>query len=622
MAESTLSLTRDDVRARVSMMLGYGFGINDADSEELERVDLFLNAGLRRFLNPVTEEGTYDWTFLYPTATYALVAGTQIYNLPDDCMGYLNNDLVITAGGAGTKVTLISLQQLLQKEASEGAANGRPDYAATRVRNVAPTTSAGQRTELLVYPTPDVVYTLTYSYNVQANAAASNTFLFGGQHHSETIVAAVMAEAERYSKVGVDGPPETKWETAYQERLAASVAIDKKIRGRELAMSFPVTDPTYGTYQWLQRGIGKAAQYGADFNTWDHAQERHVDDVIQRGLQQFYTPPPQPGGEGEQPVGHKWSFLRPTANLSFAASTDEYTLPPDFRSMSGEMSYVSGSGKRSLRKVTEEEIRSLISVDGTSTATPRYYAVRPIQTDSVAAQKREIVVYPSPNAAFTVTYRYSVEPKLLTPVANYPYGGVTHADTILASCLAKLHEDNEQYQQSFSVFMQRLAASIDVDREVDKAEATASPETSPVYGTYQWLQRGLGNRAGYGWDSSTWSYEEERQIDYAIQRGLQQFYVHPPAGEGPPHHWSFLRISATHTVAASDDAYDLPADFREVHGAVTFASGTDKRPLKKIGEDEYRTLLASQAESGDPLYYAIRSKTTAQTSAHLREMLL
>jgi len=626
MAESTLSLTRDDVRARVSMMLGYGFGINDADSEELERVDLFLNAGLRRFLNPVTEEGAYDWTFLHPTATITMASGTQEYNLPDTCMGYLNNDLVISSEGAGTKIVLISMQQLLQKKASEGTANGRPDYAATRVKDTVPTTSAGQRTEILFYPIPDASYVLTYSYNVQVDAAASNTFLFGGQHHSETIVAACMAEAERYSKIGVDGPAETKWENAYQERLAASIAIDKGIRDREQAMSFPVTDPTYGTYQWLQRGIGKAAGYGADFNTWDHAEERHVDDVIQRGLQQFYTPPPLPGGEGQQAAGHKWSFLRPTAKLNFIASEFEYTLPSDFRAMSGEVSYVESSGKRSLTKVTEDSIRSQLSVDGTTTAAPRNYAVRARKTESTATQQREMVVYPVPNAAFEVTYRYSVEPRLLTTVANYPYGGITHADTILASCLAKLHEDDQQYQQSFGVFMQRLAASVEVDREVDKADSAASPDTTPTYGTYQWLQRGLGNRAGYGWDSATWSHEEERHIDYAIQRGLQAFYFPPPMptkeGFSPPIKWSFLCPTATVTLVDGTTTYTLPADFSDMSGPVSFAVGDTRRSLAKVTEGEIRSKQSTNSKSGDPSVYCVRAKTTDSTAEQTKEIIV
>jgi hypothetical protein len=87
--------------------------------------------------------------------------------------------------------------------------------------------------------------------------------------------------------------------------------------------SFPISRPTYGTYEWFQREIGVAVGIGANFNQWDHPEVEKVDSVIQRGIHRFY----QPAGTGQRfQRGYQWSFLKPLGTLITSAPYSTGTI--------------------------------------------------------------------------------------------------------------------------------------------------------------------------------------------------------------------------------------------------------------------------------------------------------
>ena len=90
--------------------------------------------------------------------------------------------------------------------------------------------------------------------------------------------------------------------------------------------SWPITAPTFGTYEWFQQSIGKELpELGPNFNGWDHAQTSMVHSLINQGLQQFYHPAISvaPGHRK-----HRWSFMKQEADLTTNApySTGTVTI--------------------------------------------------------------------------------------------------------------------------------------------------------------------------------------------------------------------------------------------------------------------------------------------------------
>lgn len=143
-----------------------------------------------------------------------------------------------------------------------------------------------------------------------------------------------------------------------------------------------------------------------------------------------------------------------------------YDLPDDFGGMEGNLVYAEGSNKEDVRIIGEGKIRSLRS-GSTSRTYPAYAAIRPKkQTVTTTGQRFEIMFFPITDVAYTLSYRMLVLPELLvTSTITHPYGGATHAEAILASCLAAAESQEEEKRGvKWQEFQDRLAASIQIDK--------------------------------------------------------------------------------------------------------------------------------------------------------------
>lgn len=100
---------------------------------------------------------------------------------------------------------------------------GRPVEAAVRQKETFDPT-VGQRYELLLWPTPNAVYTLRYRYECNPNNLdATNAYIRGGQPHMETMLESILAacEVKMNDQIGLH-------KQLFMERLAASVSHDRK----------------------------------------------------------------------------------------------------------------------------------------------------------------------------------------------------------------------------------------------------------------------------------------------------------------------------------------------------------------------------------------------------------
>jgi len=147
-----------------------------------------------------------------------------------------------------------------------------------------------------------------------------------------------------------------------------------------------------------------------------------------------------------------------------------YDLPDDYGGIEGNMTFEPSEFKPGIRIVGEGRIRSLRSGQ-TTRQYPRYAAIRPKTTDGTGGQRFEVLFFPIPNDAYALSYKKLILASALTAVTKYPYGGAMHAETIEASCLAALElQEDEQRGPKYQHFMERLAASIQIDKKSNSAD--------------------------------------------------------------------------------------------------------------------------------------------------------
>ncbi len=157
---------------------------------------------------------------------------------------------------------------------------------------------------------------------------------------------------------------------------------------------------------------------------------------------------------------------------AFTVTADgSYRLPAAYGGIDGDMTFDPGAGYyQPLPIVGEGQIEALLQ-GNTSTGRPQFAAIRPLAPDATAEQKFDLWVYPIPDSGYTLHYRYFVLIDALTTAAAYPPGGMVHAETIKASCLAaaELHVDDVRGERR-DYFMERLAASIEHDNRAHTAK--------------------------------------------------------------------------------------------------------------------------------------------------------
>lgn len=302
MAEATLSVDRDEILQAVGDYLGYTRNQHVWTREQTARVDGIVRSGERQFYNPppLGNFPPHTWSFLrpllrttisapYDTGTIECVSGvvtltsgtfpswaadgylvadgggyrvdtrdgnTQVtlddtsidiaalteyslqrwqYTLPDDFGGFINPTLnFISENNKIYDVRRVSVQEILaMRQREQFAVAYQPMYASDIPVNSTSATE-GQRFELLLFPTPvEAGYLEAQYFAVQDQASSSYPFAKGGGVHGETLLAACMAAAEMEK----DKRPGA-WKQQFIERLAASVAHDRKTMPRNLGFNY------------------------------------------------------------------------------------------------------------------------------------------------------------------------------------------------------------------------------------------------------------------------------------------------------------------------------------------------------------------------------------------------
>jgi hypothetical protein len=195
--ESTLSAVYSVLSAEVGAFLGYGATAASWTADQAAEIERYVQAGVRQFYYPPAMQGVepgVEWSFLKPTATLDTLASDAEQDMPD-AFGRLLGDFHFEPDVCSVPIVVVSearIQTLLQQSIDVG----RPQYAAVRFK--ASTGAYGQRQEVVWWPIPDDVYTLTYRYEAfSGKLTGANPYPLGGMKYSDVILESCLAIAEQ-----------------------------------------------------------------------------------------------------------------------------------------------------------------------------------------------------------------------------------------------------------------------------------------------------------------------------------------------------------------------------------------------------------------------------------------
>ncbi|WP_309381987.1 hypothetical protein [Cerasicoccus frondis] len=210
------------------------------------------------------------------------------------------------------------------------------------------------------------------------------------------------------------------------------------------------------TFVDLQKEVGAFLGYGVDDGDWTSAQVAELDRYIQSGIRQFYYPPE---------VNHEWSFLKPTTTLDTTAEQAIDDLPDNFGFIAGNFYFEPNVTRRPVVIVSEARIYALGQLN-TDSGPPQYACIRrKAEADGSDGQRFEVVWYPTPDKAYTLTYTYEAYNGKLTTDKPYPLGGMKFSELIVESCLSVAEQRaNDEVGIHTTAFKRLLASAISQDQ--------------------------------------------------------------------------------------------------------------------------------------------------------------
>lgn len=168
------------------------------------------------------------------------------------------------------------------------------------------------------------------------------------------------------------------------------------------------------------------------------------------------------------------------ADTTAESGTDTYTitaygvyrLPADFGGIYGPMTFATGTGAYERLTIRSEAQVTGMLQNSDSTSRPVCAAIRPVASSASLGQRFDLLVYPICDSDYTLYYRFIVLQDKLTQTNRYPLGGMAHAETVKAACLAAAEQSQRDTKgPKWELFMERLIQSVDYDSRANRAES-------------------------------------------------------------------------------------------------------------------------------------------------------
>ena len=154
-----------------------------------------------------------------------------------------------------------------------------------------------------------------------------------------------------------------------------------------------------------------------------------------------------------------------SAGASYTLGFPVYDLPDDWGSFIGPLTYRPGTGDLygPVEVVGEHHIRSKRQ-GSDSFDRPQLAAVKPKTFTASTGQRFQISFWPTPDAAYVLTYRYNANPDAMTVTNLYHVGGMRFSECLLESCLAVAERKmGDMAGIHHQAFMSLLAACVSFD---------------------------------------------------------------------------------------------------------------------------------------------------------------
>lgn len=469
----------------------------------------------------------HKWSFLALNSTLAVTTAVDSYTMPAAFNGELVGDITYSYGDQQVHIKQVTDDLLRDLQAdTTTSTKGPPQYVSIRPRDNSGT--ARQGWQMVFYPKPDAAYTLNYQYiTIPPRLTDASPYPLGSVDHAETILASCLAAAEERMRPESNT---FRQRFAQRLVASITVDSKDKPSGEAWPLGDLGDTTLDVTYDQLLKRVGHELGIGWIATAWSIEERRRVDMVIQSGLRRFYFPPPvgrerfghewsflrpiatlttgTPYSTGTVTVasgvvtllGGTWPSWAGTGYLTAgslslspvsvrtngtsitltdttatvaAGSTfilyppTAYDLPTDFAAIDGPMTFQPGDSVlfRPVEIIGEHQIRQRLA-QLTTSYRPQAAAIRPKAIDETTWTKFEILFYPVPDAAYTLTYRYRVNILALSDARQYPPGAQPHAETILESCLAsaeRMRDSKDGVHEK--KFQELLLSSVSSDRQ-------------------------------------------------------------------------------------------------------------------------------------------------------------
>lgn len=222
MAESNLAATWDEIRRRIAKKRGYNPDATTWTPEQTVDVNDIIRSGYRLFIK------SHEWTFLKPPFDLILPDAQEDVDLPSD-FGFLVGPLYFTNDSVSRLCPLErkDVTEIRRLRQQGQVTSGQPKVCAIIADR--PGNLKGQRSQLLLWPTPNQEYTVIGRYSVLPSAIdVSHPHPYGGAHHAETLIQACLAASEEFN----DTPGSATQHFA--KCLQDSIAYDRKVAAQSI----------------------------------------------------------------------------------------------------------------------------------------------------------------------------------------------------------------------------------------------------------------------------------------------------------------------------------------------------------------------------------------------------
>ena len=174
----------------------------------------------------------------------------------------------------------------------------------------------------------------------------------------------------------------------------------------------------------LQIEVGRFVGYGSTPANWSASQEAHINSLINSGVRRVYFS-----------AGHQWSWMRKQYTISITEGTTDYDLPDDFGRFFGNLHYSSEAYQAAIVQTSVGDILDM-RCGNERVQAPWCFSTRFKTTTGATGSRQEMLVYPTPDADYTVYGEYDVYTGALSDTYPYPAGGAELSELYIESCLA------------------------------------------------------------------------------------------------------------------------------------------------------------------------------------------